>query len=351
MAGLCTYGIRAAPLREEIVAKRKKKNAILGLDLGTQAIKAVEMTRIGDDLSVTGCSYEPVDDPGNYESILKDVMREGKFNPKHVMAALPVANMRVAVLPPDAMDDLDMAVLEEAEKHIPNIEEMKLEYHVFDDDNPRNVKALIVAAREEDIDERIALLESVGIKPIGLDVEALALANAYEIANAGGMIAEENKPAMQVNFGARKTLISISDGSNCVFAESVGGNELTEMIAGRLGLENAQAEELKLDWGDREEDVKDAIWPGIEDLIADITRAMGDYKHAAQGKEVGVLVLSGGLTQFKGIVPLIGSKTKVETKVFDSFGAVDADDLDQDFIREYAHELQIAFGLACHANL
>ncbi len=45
------------------MAKQKKKNVVLGLDLGSTSIKAVEMTREGDHLSVTGCRLVPALEP------------------------------------------------------------------------------------------------------------------------------------------------------------------------------------------------------------------------------------------------------------------------------------------------
>ncbi len=58
------------------MAKKKKKNVVLGLDLGTSSIKAVEMTRDGEHLSVTGCVYEEVEDPAN--EIILDQAVDGR---------------------------------------------------------------------------------------------------------------------------------------------------------------------------------------------------------------------------------------------------------------------------------
>lgn len=336
------------------MAKRKKKNTILGLDLGTQAVKAVEMTRVGEELSVTGCAYEPVQDPSHYTEAIKAVIEAGAFGVKRVVVGFSGRStmLQNITLPGQGSGDLDVAIISEAEKYIPyDISEAQIDYHIYDSDGGGQTKALLVAVRQRDIEDRLEILFSAGITPIAIDVELVALANAMETANVGGFFLGEGKPAALVDFGASKTLITVTDGENNVFREfPVGGITITEMIAQRMGIGMAEAEALKLEPGDRMDVVKDAIYPGIEDITAEIRACVDQFKSVSGGKEAGLLLLSGGLVAFSGVTPLIGRLTRMEARIFDSFGAVDASDLDAEFIDTHAHEFAVAFGLACHAR-
>ncbi len=336
------------------MAKRKKKNAVLGLDLGTQAIKAVELSRNGDDLAVTGCAYEPVEEPSRYGESIQAVIEAGCFGVKRVVVGFSGRStlLQTITLPADRAGDLDLAVLEEAEKYIPyDISEAQIDYHVFDEGDGRQLKALLVAVRQQDIEDKMELLFSAGITPIRVDVELVALANALETANAGNFFLPEGRPAGLVDFGASKTHITITDGTNHLFREfPMGGNNLTEMIAMRLECDIAQAEKGKLEPGDRMDVIKDAIYPGIEDMTSEIRSALDAYKGVSGGREVQTVLLSGGLVAFPGVTPLIGRLIRAETRIFDSFGSVDSSELDPEFVGTHAHEFPIAFGLACHAR-
>lgn len=336
------------------MAKRKKKNTVLGLDLGTSAIKAVEISRAGEDLSVTGCAYEHVEDPAEYNETIKAVLDSGGFKPNNVVVGFSGRStmLQTVTLPADAEEDLDTAMLSEAEKYIPyDISEAQIDFHVFDGMEGHQVKALLVAVRQQDIEDKLEILFNSGITPVRVDVELVALANAYETANVGGTYLPEGRAAALVDLGATKTLITVTDGVTNVFREfPVGGNTMTEMVGQRIGCELGEAERLKLNPGDRMEIIKDAIYPAIEDITAEIRSCLDMFKSISAGREPGVMLLSGGILGFSGVVPLIGRMTKIEAKVFDSFGSIDTEELDKEFLATHAHEFSIAFGLACHAR-
>lgn len=336
------------------MAKRKKKDTVLGLDLGSQAVKAVEITRTGEELFVTGCSYEMVEDPALYDEAIKTVIETGAFSVKRVAIGFSGRStlLQTITLPADRAEDLDAAILEEAEKYIPyDISEAQIDYHVFDMAEGRQIKAMMVAVRQQDIEDKLEVLFSAGITPFMVDVELVALANAMETANSGGFYFPPGRPGGVVDFGASKTLIAISDGSNTVFREfPVGGVALTEMIAQRMGCNMVEAEKMKLEPGDKIDMIKDAIYPGIEDITSEIRSCLDTYKSISGGLEPELVLLSGGLVAFSGVSPLIGRLIRTETRIFDSFGAVDASELDAEFIGTHAHEFSIAFGLACHAQ-
>ena len=137
------------------MAKKKKKNVVLGLDLGTSSIKAVEMTRDGEHLSVTGCVYEEVEDPAAYDESITAVIEAGALSTKNVVVGFSgrSALLQTISLPEDALDDLDYAVYTEAEKYVPyDIEEAQLDYHLLEGDPlDRGIRVLLAAVRLSDV--------------------------------------------------------------------------------------------------------------------------------------------------------------------------------------------------------
>lgn len=336
------------------MAKRKKKSTILGLDLGTQAIKAVEMTRVGEELAVTGCTYEPVEDPTRYGEYIRAAVEAGAFKVNRVVVGFSGRStlLQTVTIPPDRTEELNDAILEEAEKYVPyDMAEAQLDYHILEGEDTRQVKALLVAVRQRDIEDKLEVIFGAGINPMRVDVELVALANAFETANSAGGLIADGKPAGIVDFGASKTLITVTDGVNHVFREfAVGGITLTEMVAQRVGCSMDDAETMKLNPGDKMEIVKDAIYPGIEDITAEIRACLDSFKVVSSGRDAGQILLTGGLVSFPGVVPLIGRLTKTDAKPFDTFGAVEMADAEGSDIASHLHDFIVAFGLACHAR-
>ncbi|MDR1613564.1 MAG: pilus assembly protein PilM [Planctomycetota bacterium] len=337
------------------MAKRKKKSTVLGLDLGTHAVKAVEMSRVGEALSVTGYSYETVADVTQYDEVIKNVITTGGFKPAKEKVVVGFSGrstlVQTVALSRDRLADLDVAMIEEAEKYIPyDISEAQIDYHVFDSQDSSQTRVLLVAVRQQDIEDKLEILFRAGITPGIIDIELVTLANAYETANAGAFFQGEGAPVAMVDFGAAKTLITVTDGDRNVFREfPLGGAALTEMVAQRLGVAMAEAETVKCAPGDQMETVKDAIYPGIEDIAGEVRSCVGSFKMAG-GRVPDLTLMSGGLVAFPGVAPLFGRLTKMEARIFDGFGSVSTFDPEDELLREHAHEFAIAFGLACRAR-
>ena len=335
--------------------KQKKKNSVLGLDLGSASIKAVEMTRVGDALSVTGCSYEEVPDPTAYDQSIKSVIAAADLSTRNVVVGFSGRStlLQTLTLPAEDLDDLQDIVRAEAEKYVPyDMDEAQLDYHVIEGDPlDMNVKVLLAAVRLSDIEDKLEVLFSAGVHPKQIDIELVALANAIETANRNSFFLPESQPVGMVDFGASKTLIAVTDGVSHLFREfPVGGITLTEMVAQRFGCPMDRAERIKRNPGADIDTVKDAIYPGLEDITAEIRACLDQFKGQSGGRDVKRLLLSGGLVAFGGVTPLIGKLTRTEARIFDSFGSVDAAGLDKAVLGEHAHSFSIAFGLACHAR-
>lgn len=322
---------------------------MLGLDLGSRAVKAVEMTRSGEMLRVTSCSCEEVADPAAYAEAIRAVIEAGSLETGRVVAGFSGRGtlLQTVVLPSDNPGDMDAAIREEAAKYIPyGLDEARVDYHLMADVPDRFLRALVTAARRTEIDARLAILDAAGIAPVRLEPEPVALVNALETAS----LLAPGVGAGLIDFGAGKTVIAVTDGVEHVFREfPFGGDKLTEMIGHRMGLSWVEAERMKLNPGGDIETVKDAIYPGIEDITAEVRLCLERFRGVSGGREASLLMLSGGLVAFPGVVRLVSRLTRTAARVF-GFGDVDASDLDSGFLAEHGHEFAVAFGLACHAR-
>jgi type IV pilus assembly protein PilM len=105
------------------------------------------------------------------------------------------------------------------------------------------MEGLVVAVHKEEVDKQYVLLKSGGFDPVILDIDTLALSNAY-LETEG--VAERETVAL-LNIGARFTNLSIMHGPQRVFVRDIatGGDMLSRAISEIYGLDLPQAEKRK----------------------------------------------------------------------------------------------------------
>ncbi len=335
------------------MAKRSKNNCVLGLDLGTYAVKAVEMMRSGDELYVSGYAYELVRDPAKYGETIKAVIRAGDLRAECIAIGMSGTGTLVQTVttPVEGEGDLKRALIKEAEEITRrDLADSLVDYHLFQNGEASSISAIVAAASREELQARMEALGDAGLYPDIVDTELTALVNAYETANAAGHFQDERQGVILADFGAAKTLLAASANGAYLFREFLfGGINLTELVADRMSISLDQAERIKCEPGEHIETVRDAVYPGIEELASEI-RSLADCLKTVAGAPAKLLLLSGGLVLFPGLVKVLGKLAKMETRAFDSFGSVMANKYDQEFLDAYIHEFPLAFGLACHAR-
>jgi len=164
------------------------KPPLVGLDLGSHAIKAVALRKkrkgwtllAAGELAVPGGEGQTQEQLSETASTLLDTLGLGRA---HIAAALSghaVIVKRLA-LPNMSQADLAEAIPWEAEQYIPfALSDVQLDYQVLEGERSMPAAALdvlLVAARRDRVTERIATITATGRRPVVLDVEAFALAN------------------------------------------------------------------------------------------------------------------------------------------------------------------------------
>jgi len=163
----------------------------------------------------------------------------------------------------------------------------------------------------------VNLLQSVGLNPEVVDVDFLALGNAFELRNLSLGI-NDNEVRALVDIGASKTDINIMRGNTSYFQREIfmAGNDLTEAIAKRFGEDPRDVEKMKRDPGGAFESMQDAMLPVLEDIGSEI-RLSFDYHENQYDQEVKEVYISGGTVLFPGIDNMLAQIFNLPIKVWD----------------------------------
>lgn len=324
---------------------------IVGLDIGSYGVRAVEVTRSGSSLVLTAFGKARMESPDALEDTVLQVLSGAGIKSRKCVTAVSGRSVIVRYVPmmPLADTELKQAVRYEADKYIPfEVDEVVLDCAKIEEAiQGEQMKVVLVAVKRTFIEEHVALMDRLGLSPAVVDVDIFALSNAFEARNRRLGITDEEIRGL-VDIGASKTNISIMRGNTHHFGREfyTAGNDLTEAVAKRFGEDPADVERMKEDPGGALETMQDAILTVLEEIGSEI-RLSFDYYENQYDQEVKEVYISGGSVLFPGMDKMLGNIFNLETKLWDPMEALDltSSRLDTSRLQGMNSDMAVAVGL------
>ncbi|MDF1797576.1 MAG: pilus assembly protein PilM [Planctomycetota bacterium] len=419
--------------------RRKRKRSLIGLDLGSTAIKAVEMHLTDDGPVVTGVAHRDILPGEDFQEALAALLEESGFTAKETATAVSGRSVVVRHLATAKMDDDDLkqAMGFEADKLLPfepdeilmDCQRLEREPQLGGDDDEGDgdrIGVVLVACRDTLIEEQYRGVLGVGLTPVAIDAEAFALVNAFEFCNGElanteldeddedseeplaelpdevsaeepaqllddpyGVVDEDSDEELDdpygephdegdfdpftgvgvvdatkppplsgsavaiADVGATRTQISVVIGGESCFSREigVGGVDMTQAIARRLGVEQEEAEQIKRMPEDHEQEIVEALESVIDDLVGELSLSL-DFVENHEGITVGRVLMTGGGARTPGLLEGVIRGTGREAATWDLFEKVivDTERVDSDQLRQLGPSLAVAVGLAARVT-
>lgn len=356
-------------LKEKISSQ---SDSTIGLDLGSFSIKAVELKKVDSQLELVNFAIIPRakdNSPEDLSKAIKETFSQANFGStsqnktvskintpegtgasKGIKVNVSVSGQAVIVryiqMPQMSAQDLASAIRFEADKHIPfKLDEVVLDCQILEEKaDEGKMRVLLVSAKRDFIAARIKLLSDAGLDVQLIDVDGLALINAFQ---AGPASLNTGTYAL-LNIGAQQTNINIvKDGSPC-FSRDVmsAGNNFTGTIKDAMSIDLTQAEQVKYRSGKKEKELLDLIHPVLDNLATEI-RLSFDYYESQFEKGIDRIYLSGGSCNLAGIDEFLTESLGVDVESWDPLNALKINAaIDKDKLLAVKNQLAIAIGLA-----
>ncbi|MBL8024039.1 MAG: type IV pilus assembly protein PilM [Elusimicrobia bacterium] len=350
----------------------KAKDAI-GVDLGSTAIKIVQLKSMGGRWKLHRCAHLALTNAGpdvpaperraQAVGLLKDYVHKQK-GALAKSAVVSVSGNSVIVrfvkFPKMSRDDLSKMILIEAEPYIPfSIPEVNLDFQILGDvveDAQKKMETILVAAKKEIISARVEIAQQAGLSPVLIDVDAFALQNAYEIS-----LGATRETCLIVHVGAFvTTMVIVENGVPKVVRDVfIAGNAVSKALQRNFQCDGKQAEAMKVRAQilvtpeDRERAMGDAnketlqmstvILPVMKDLLAEIQRSLDFYFSQGSDRQVARVLVSGGASRLGNLVPYLAQELRLPVEIFDPFQRIDGA---QSISPEMRPLFSVAVGLA-----
>ena len=343
---------------------KRGKTSMVGVDIGSSSVKAVELQGKGTDLQLLNLGFEALQadsvvdgqimELNAVSNAISSIFNEHKIKTTKVAAGVNGHSVIVKniVLPQMTEDELQESFAWHAEEHIPfDISDVNLDYHVMNRSDDA-IHVLLAACKRDKVANLKQAIQLAGKQPSVVEVDAFALQNCYELnydPQPGHVVA-------LLNIGASTTNINILNGVRSVFTRDAtfGGNQYTSLLQKELGLTFDQAEAVKrgmpLPEGIEQRDIS-PILDTVSDILAlEIQKTMDFYRATVEEGESAVekILVSGGGSKLKGLVDFLSRRFEVAVEMFDPFRKIKVDSrgFDPEYMREIVPEMAIAVGLA-----
>ena len=316
-----------------------RSKSLVGLDIGSSAVKAIELKPAGKAYKVSAFGSQPVPP----DSIVDGAIIDGtaavdairrlfdslKVSTKDVAASLSGNAVIVKKISLPSMTEAELAesIYWEAEQYIPfDIQDVNLDYQILDRGDvggKSTMEVLLVAAKKEKIADYTGVIGQAGRVAVVIDVDAFALQNAYEV-NYG---TEPDAVIVLLNAGASATNINILHGDQSVFTRdiSTGGNAYTEALQKELNLPFEQANELKqgnaID-GVTFDDARPVLRAVTENVLLEVQKTFDFFRTSAANDKITRIVVSGGASRAEGFSELLTERFQAPVELFDPFKRV-----------------------------
>jgi len=320
----------------------RRAKSLVGLDIGSSTVKAVELKAAGRGYRVAAYGTEPLPPDSIVDGAIidgaavADAIRrlfDGRgIRTRDVAASLSgnAVIVKKITLPVMTETELAESIYWEAEQYIPfDIQDVNLDYQVLDGADAAGkstMDVLLVAAKKEKIADYTGVIAQAGRTAVVVDVDAFALQNAYEV-NYG---IEPGAVVVLLNAGASATNINILNGDQSVFTRdvSIGGNAYTEALQRELNLPYDAADQLKRGHavdGIAFDDARPVLRAVSENVMLEIQKTFDFFKATAASDRIDRIVVSGGASRAEGFAEMLAERFEAPVEPFDPFRRITFD--------------------------
>jgi len=292
----------------------------LGIDIGTSAIKIVELSKRGDKVKLENYGEMVIKTADekvfrtferstlllsdkDISEAINNIAAKAQILTKDAFFSIPDFStfFTFLELPPMTQQEIPSAIHFEARQHIPlPLSEVVLDWSIIEDKIPgrkkSNIKVLLLAVPHEVVNQYQEIAKLCQLRLVSLEAEVFSLVRSF-VKNKKNIVG-------LVDMGAQTATFNIVENANLKMTHSFdfSGNELTSVLSKSLNISYNEAEELKRKYGvsTPEMPVGRILVPFIDLLAGEIDKISRNF-YKTEGKEIEKIILAGGVALLPGL--------------------------------------------------
>ena len=350
-------------------------DSAIGIDLGTSAIKVVEIRKKGGkavletygaialgpyaDLPAGSVTNLPIE---KIIAALKEVLKQSDVAGKTVAMAVPIQSSLIFTIELPAQigtDQIAAIVPTEARKYIPvPITEVSIDYFIlpkkeasFEEINTpdgisipqEKINVLVVATQNDAVSKARSMVSECGLAASFFEIEIFSSIRAN--------FEHELSPVLLVDFGASRTKLALVEFGMIKSYHTIdrGSADITNSIAKSLSLSFVEAEKMKKEFGlfgnPAEKSFVDIIKVHLDYIFSETNNVLLGYEKK-YGRTVSKIIFTGGGSLLKGLPEVAVDNFRAEIEMGHPFSKVGAPQFLEKVLATMGPEFAVALGLA-----
>jgi len=331
-----------------------------GLDIGTTAIRLVELRGNGRVKALNKYAFIPIDskiaisdakaDQQKLVQGLQDLLNQAHITTRNV--AVGIASSRVFTTVVDierlAPGEIAKTIMYQADSLIPTpVAESKLDWAVLGD-SPKDktkVEVLLTSVTNDFIEARLDMLESIGLNVIAFEPDGMALSRAV-------IPADTATPQMVLDIGNKSTdlVVSMNGAPRLVRSIPTGTEAIIKSASQNLNIDDNQARQFVfkfgLSQGKLEGQIYHAIIGTIDILMTEIEKSIKFFQARYPNSHIDRIIVSGGASALPEFPLYIANKFGLNIEIGNAWRNVSFPASRQNELLTVSSHFCVAAGLA-----
>lgn len=349
----------------------KKETSVLGIDIGSSAIKIVQIKKkrgravletygelaLGPYANIEVGRAVSLQTEKTIEAV-KDILREAKTTTLSCGTALPLSSSLITFItvPPVPEKQLGEVVAIEARKYIPvPLNEVLLDWsvipkeenYVTEEDSSKTEKqgsdVLVVAIHNEYLNSYQSIMTGAALNPSFYEIEIFSAIRAVV---DQGLVTN-----MIIDFGARSTKLYIVERGILRTAHIInkGSQDITLALSKALSVSVSEAESMKrlfgLKGGPEYKELTEIITVNLDYIFYEANATLLNYQKK-YAKNISKVILTGGGVLLKGFTDLAKISFQTDVVYADPFGKLETPAFLAEEFAQAGPEFAVAIGAA-----
>lgn len=331
------------------------------LDMGTNAVRVVELARAGSDSwNLLHSAYVPVeaniraaDSPEakrRLGEVIMTAVGQSNIKTKNVAIGLPSQKTFTTVVDVPTMPphELEATIKYQLDQYIPMpLDDAKVDWQLLGQSlhDPKQQEVLITSTAVNYAEDMLEFIEGLGLNVIAAEPEPIAMIRSL-------LPSGVQDARLIVDMGEQSTDIAMTfnDTPRLVRTIPTGLNTLIKAAVQNLNVKDDQARQFILKFGlapDRlEGQVFHAVESTLENFVSELTKSIKFFQTRYPNTPVGGIILSGFACTVPRFSEYVSAKTSIQTVNGNPWQKVRVNQSDQQQLLPVVNEFATAVGLA-----
>lgn len=335
------------------------------LDIGTNAVRVVQLTQAGaDSWNLLHYGYAPVDlkttSAASKEAerrlgeIIMTAVGQSGIKTKNVAIGLPAQKTFTTVIDVPMMPEAELksTIKYQIDQYIPMaIDEAKVDWALLGQSlhDPKQQEVLLTSTAISYAEERLEFVESLGLNVIAAEPEPIAMVRSLLPAGV-----PDARLIIDIGELSTNLVITYNDAPRLVRTIPTGLYSLVKAAVQNLNVQEDQARQFILKFGlapDRlEGQVFHAVENVLEGFVAELTKSVKFFQTRYVSTPIGGVLLSGYASSVPKFGEYITAKVGIPSAQANPWQKVHVSQGDQQQLMPIATEFAVAAGLAQRSN-